>query len=152
MSSARLGRRSPAQWIPHWSYALTLAASLLAVLLLGLVKPLVPDASNLLFDWYQRLEPREPPASPPVRIVDIDDESLARLGQWPWPRSRIAELIGQLRRLEAATVAFDIVLAEPDASSPEQVLRLLPSTPGRALLEQEIGATVSNDSALAKSI
>ena len=44
-----------------------------------------------VFDYYQRLEPRAYQDAP-VRIVDIDDASLARLGQWPWPRSEVAAL------------------------------------------------------------
>ena len=72
-----------------------------------------------------------------VRIVDIDDQSLARIGQWPWPRSKIAELVDRLGS-SAAAVAFDIVFAEPDASSPEQIIRLLPPGPARTAIEMEI--------------
>ena len=45
--------------------------------------PLLPDLSNLVFDWYQRLAPRAWDPQSPVRVVAIDDESLARIGQWP---------------------------------------------------------------------
>ena len=37
-----------------------------------------------VFDGYQRLSPRVAEASV-VRVIDIDDESLSRIGQWPWP-------------------------------------------------------------------
>jgi adenylate cyclase len=137
----------------HWSYGLAVAAPILVIGLLGVAKPpFMPDLSNLLFDWYQRLDPRAWDPDAPVRIVDIDDESLARLGQWPWPRSRIAEIVTRLRALEVAAVAVDIVFAEPDGASPENVLGLLPATPGRALLAQEIGARKSNDALLAEAI
>src|SRR5262245_38061252 len=57
--------------------------------------PILGDLRALVFDQYQRVAPREyKPA--PVKIVDIDDESLKRYGQWPWPRGLIAELLGKL--------------------------------------------------------
>ena len=74
---------------------------------------------NAGFDSYQRWRPRAyEPA--PVRIVDIDEESLGRIGQWPWPRTRLAALVDTLRARGAAVVAFDIVFAEPDRTSPEE--------------------------------
>ncbi len=70
-----------------------------------------------LFDQYQRWQPREY-AADPVRIVDIDEASLARLGQWPWPRTRLAELLDKLMAAGAGVVAFDMIFAEPDQTSP----------------------------------
>jgi len=52
---------------------------------------------NAVFDQYQRWHPR-PYQSVPVRIIDIDEESLRKLGQWPWPRTRLACLIERLRK------------------------------------------------------
>ncbi len=81
----------------------------------------VQTLRNAVFDQYQRWQPRHyKPA--PVRIVDIDDESLRRLGQWPWPRTRIAELTARLQNARAAVIAFDIVFAEPDRTSPKAML------------------------------
>ncbi|MEI9901713.1 MAG: CHASE2 domain-containing protein [Hyphomicrobium sp.] len=50
-----------------------------------------------VFDTYLGLAPRQLDASLPVRIVDIDDASLARIGQWPWPRTRLAEIVEKLQ-------------------------------------------------------
>src|SRR6202042_3057110 len=50
------------------------------------------------FDTFQRIDPRVKTARP-VTIVDIDEASLAKLGQWPWPRTRIADLVNNLTRL-----------------------------------------------------
>ena len=83
----------------------------------------------IVFDTYQRLKPRTYDHNAPVRIVDIDDASLARIGQWPWPRSVLAELLDRLGAAGAATIAMDIVFAEPDRSSPEQAARFWPQTP-----------------------
>ncbi|MGZ6237037.1 MAG: CHASE2 domain-containing protein [Syntrophales bacterium] len=56
-------------------------------------------------------------ASNSIIIVDIDTESLARYGQWPWPRYRIAKLLDKLREMGALSVGVDILFAEPDRSS-----------------------------------
>lgn len=78
---------------------------------------------NNVFDQYQRWYPR-PYADVPVRIVDIDEETLLRLGQWPWPRTRLAELVDRLTRAEVAAIAFDILLAEPDRTSPKAMAQI----------------------------
>lgn len=69
------------------------------------------------FDTLQRLSPREA-ADLPVRVVDIDEASLQRLGQWPWPRDRLAALVDRLQAYGAAVIVFDVLFAEPDRMSP----------------------------------
>jgi adenylate cyclase len=69
------------------------------------------------FDFFQRIDPRQKTARP-VTIVDIDDKSLEKLGQWPWPRTRIADLVTELTRLGAVVIAFDAVFSEPDRLNP----------------------------------
>jgi len=63
----------------------------------------------------------EEPKSGRVAIVDIDSPSLERIGQWPWPRHRLAVLVRQLARSAAAVVAFDVIFAEKDRLSPHSV-------------------------------
>jgi CHASE2 domain-containing sensor protein len=70
-----------------------------------------------LFDAYQRWSPRER-LNDGVVIVAIDEPSLRRLGQWPWPRSQMAALIRQIAAQQPAGIALDIVFAEPDRLSP----------------------------------
>ena len=70
------------------------------------------------FDFFQRIDPRHKTAIRPVTIVDIDDKSLEKFGQWPWPRTRIADLITELTRLGAVVIAFDAVFSEPDRLNP----------------------------------
>jgi adenylate cyclase len=152
MSLFRPRKAGPARF-RNRSYAVAVAAPIAIVALFALTNPpFIPDLRNLLFDWYQRLDPRAWDPQAPVRIVDIDDGSLARLGQWPWPRSRIADIVMRLRALDAATVTLDIVFAEPDSASPERLVGHLPATPGRAMLEQEIGTRKTNDELLAAAI
>src|SRR5271165_5211335 len=69
------------------------------------------------FDTFQRIDPRVKTVRP-VTIVDIDEKSLAKLGQWPWPRTQLADLIANLTNLGAVAIAFDVVFSEPDRSNP----------------------------------
>lgn len=88
---------------------------------------------ELTFDYYQRLEPRQyEPA--PVRIVDIDEASIATVGQWPWPRTRLAEMVRTLTDLGAAVIVFDMVFSEPDRTSPRQLTTTLPADTDTDLL------------------
>ncbi len=94
------------------------------VLLIGLAAmriadpPPVEELRVRTFDTFQLIDPRVKTARP-VTIIDIDEKSLAKLGQWPWPRTRIADLIAGLTRLGAVVIGFDIVFAEPDRLNPD---------------------------------
>ena len=103
----------------------------IAALLLSLViwvRYLDPDvithARNNVYDVYQVLKPREYQPVP-VRVVDIDEESLAEFGQWPWPRGLVAKLVDRLTELGAAVIAFDILFSEPDRLSPNELIQSL---------------------------
>jgi len=93
-------------------------------LLIGLAALRIADPAPVeelrvrTFDSFQRIDPRVKTARP-VTIVDIDEASLAKLGQFPWPRTRIADLITNLTRLGAVVIAFDIVFSEPDRLNPD---------------------------------
>ncbi|MFZ2169821.1 MAG: adenylate/guanylate cyclase domain-containing protein [Methylococcaceae bacterium] len=78
---------------------------------------------NATFDQFQRWQPRVY-RNAPVKIIDIDDESLKRLGQWPWPRTRIAELVSSLQDANPSVIAFDIIFAESDRTSPRSMFDL----------------------------
>src|ERR1700687_662484 len=96
-------------------YALTTESACGVALLAGVVgAPTRAVMQNLVFDQYQRWKPRPYAFDQPVRIVAIDDESLKRLGQWPWPRERLAALVDALKRAGAASVAFDFLFAAKD--------------------------------------
>ena len=101
------------------------------------------------FDFYQVMKPREiPPANEqPVTIIDLDERSLAEVGQWPWPRVKIAELVVGLLNSGAQVVAFDIVFPEADNMNPEFISKTLSG------LDEETKAAIrklpSNDLILA---
>ena len=82
--------------------------------------PLLSQFGLLVFDTYQRVVPRSY-ADAPVRIVNIDDESIRKLGQWPWPRTDLARLTAALTDAGASVVAFDVVFSEPDRLSPARL-------------------------------
>ncbi len=97
--------------------------AVLAVLLaLRALAPAPLERLRLLaFDTFQRTAPRGRPSAPAV-VVDIDEESLARFGQWPWPRNVVADLVRALQDLGAGVIALDIVFSEPDRTSPSRLL------------------------------
>ena len=82
-----------------------------------------------VFDSFNRIKPRPYQKESGVRIIDIDDESLERYGQWPWPRTRVADLLLRLNEMGVATTVFDIVFAEPDRTSPQTVVELWSELP-----------------------
>jgi adenylate cyclase len=123
---------------------------LLALLFLRVTDPLPLEELRLrAFDIYQVVKPRVATMRPVV-IVDIDEPSLRKLGQWPWPRTMVADLITRLTRLGAAAIAFDVVFPEPDRLSPAKAAEAF-----RTLDEEtkdKLRALPSNDQVMADAI
>ncbi|HEX5698882.1 MAG TPA: adenylate/guanylate cyclase domain-containing protein [Rhodoferax sp.] len=135
-----------------FALSLNMLVPMLAVLigaaLLLIDPPLLQTLRYSVFDQFQRAHPRVyQPA--PVRIIDIDEESLARIGQWPWPRSRIAELVERLRRAEVAAIGFDVLFAEPDRTSPKAMLGIW-NLPART--QRSIASLPDHDGLLAAAL
>jgi adenylate cyclase len=103
------------------------------------------------FDSFQLIDPRVKTVRP-VTIVDIDEKSLAdpRLGQWPWPRRRIADLIAALTRLGAVVIAFDAVFSEPDRLNPNIAANTFSDLDETS--REKLRALPSNDQILADAI
>jgi adenylate cyclase len=78
--------------------------------------PLAVFLEGKIYDTFLRAAPR-PPTTGSVTVVDIDEASLAALGQWPWPRYRVARLLEKIRDGGAPVVGLDMVFAEPDRTS-----------------------------------
>ena len=95
-----------------------LAPAILTVALVVYRPGFVAGIDYAAYDVLLRSIPVQP-SDGRVAIVDVDDLSLSRIGQWPWRRDRIAELISRLREQGAAVIALDVVFAEPDRSDPE---------------------------------
>ena len=138
---------------PRLLYALIVGAVIAAALALRIWDPSpVARLRSLVFDTYQQINPRKFDPNLPLRIVDIDEESLKRVGQWPWPRTVLAELVQKLSGNGAAAVGFDIVFPEPDRMSPANALRFWPQSDALAGLRAEVEKLPSNDQVLAEAI
>jgi adenylate cyclase len=101
------------------------------------------------FDLFQVMRPREQTVRPVV-IVDIDEGSLREIGQWPWPRTVIADLITRLRAAGAAAVGFDVIFAEPDRMSPAVAARSFRGLDAET--REKLAALPSNDAVFAEAI
>ncbi|MGC2854049.1 CHASE2 domain-containing protein [Novispirillum sp. DQ9] len=126
---------------------------LVVLLVLLVVRVINPAPVELLrvktFDLYQQLKPRQI-VDRPVTIIDIDERSLREIGQWPWDRRTIAELLSRLLALQPFVVGFDIVFPEPDRMSAALIANTLPG-----LSEEErarLAALPSNDHVLAEVV
>ena len=108
------------------------------------------EMQSLVFDELNAMYPREP--SGQVIIVDIDDDSLLEVGQWPWPRTKVATLVENLTALGAKVIAFDGLLAEPDRSSPRFVSENLPEDDRFKALRSEIAELPDHDEILAETV
>jgi adenylate cyclase len=88
----------------------------LIVAILALYRPsFTARLDDAVYDHTLRWAGTKPP-SDRVVIVDVDERSLARYGQWPWRRDVIARLIARLREAGPSVVALDIMFAERDRS------------------------------------
>ena len=103
----------------------------------------------LVFDTYQKLKPREDTESA-VAVVDIDDESIRQLGQWPWSRTVLASVIDRLAAEGAAAIGLDIILSEPDRTSPALAVAQLENQ-GFQVTYPGSGAELDHDRILAAS-
>ena len=125
------------------------------VLLVGIAALRIADFAPIeelrvrVFDFYQRFDPRVKTVRP-VTIVDIDEPSLKKFGQWPWPRTQLADMVINLANLGAVAIAFDVVFSEPDRLNPDvaaKTMRYLDE-----LTRSKLRELPSNDQILADSI
>jgi len=102
-----------------------------------------------LFDAYQAYLPRERSSAPAI-IVGIDEDSLKLFGQWPWPRTRLATLIQCIAPYEPAAIGLDVIMPEPDHTSPGRVTMWLPQID--ETLRRQLMSLPDNDQLLAATI
>ena len=126
-----------------------------AVLVLLLLLSFIPELRVLtqlrlaLFDSYQTVAPRVRTSAPAV-IVAIDEKSLVELGQWPWPRTMIAELIEAIGETGPAAIGVDVLMPEPDRMSPAKLAGLIERMDAR--LARRLAQLPDNDAVLADSL
>lgn len=113
--------------VPAWGLALLVLA---IAIFIRIIDPSFVEGPRLHgFDAAQRLWPRAVSENGLVQIVAIDEGSLAAKGQWPWPRTLLAELVRRIAAGRPAVLGIDISLTEPDRYSPERVAENLLSLP-----------------------
>jgi adenylate cyclase len=140
------------RWLSRQARRFGLGRAIGLVLLIGFLllrywDPLLVQELRLrTFDFYQVLQPREA-KSRPVVIVDIDEASLKAYGQWPWPRTLVADLVNKLTGLGSLAIGFDVLFAEPDRTSPGVAARSYPGLDEET--RQKLAALPSNDDVLA---
>lgn len=108
--------RNPERRLPLPTTLAGVALTLLGGALCVWSPPLAVSIEGKIYDSFLRSSPHRP-ADGSIVIVDLDESSLERLGQWPWPRYRVARLLERIREGGAAAVGLDMVFAEPDRTS-----------------------------------
>jgi len=126
---------------------------LVLLLLAAVVGVLDPPGLERLrlwaFDAYQQITPRERTASPAV-IVDLDEASLQAIGQWPWPRTVMADLVSRIHQLGAVGIGLDMIFPEPDRMSPGIAARTFRGLDDATLAK--LDKLPSNDEVLADAL
>ena len=121
--------------------------------LLVIVRALDPAVVQSLrlrgFDFLEELAPRKYQRLP-IEIVAIDDKSLARFGQWPWSRARVAQLVDKIAAGKPSVLGVDIIFAEPDRLSPGRLADSDPEIP--ADLVGQLSKLPSHESSLAAAL
>ncbi|MBT7408291.1 MAG: adenylate/guanylate cyclase domain-containing protein [Methylococcales bacterium] len=104
---------------PFWWSLITL----MVVLVLSIAFPSsMIKLKHISFDSFQKIQPRVYQSSN-VRIIDIDDASLAKIGQWPWSRNQLTLMLEKLITMGASVIVFDMVFAEKDRTSPVEMIK-----------------------------
>lgn len=139
--------------VNRWVHFFILFCLLLAALWFGQAETnFRKDLRFIAFDNLNKAYPRHADEENRVIIIDIDDDSLKEIGQWPWPRTVLADIVTNLTELGAKVIAFDGVLAEPDRSSPSRLAENLPDTNNMAELRESLNALEDHDSIFARAI
>ena len=111
---------------PGRAAALALVAGALA---LRVIDPgVITELRVRGFDLVEKVWPRVNDSAR-VAIVDIDEKSLAQYGQWPWPRHLVAELVRRIAKGKPRVIGIEILFAERDRLSPNEIARELPDLP-----------------------
>lgn len=88
----------------------------------------------------------------PIVIVDIDDKSLSRLGQWPWPRNIIGEIVSFVGKGNPKAIGLDIVFAEPDRLSPKRIASAIDLQNMAASCRSDLDSLPDYDKLLAEAL
>ena len=144
------------RWFKHSIYQSGRLTTFLALILLMGVQISQPGILKLLeariFDFYQQAKPRQLLEKSPVVIIDIDEKSIAEQGQFPWPRTIVADLIRRLTEMGVEVIGFDIMWPEEDQTSISKVVNSVPPAALDEATRARLKQLPTNDQILAETI
>jgi len=108
-------------FIKYKNYIIFLILLFFLIVLKTLNPSFIKSVSHLSFDLYQKVFPLNKQTSE-VIIIDIDEKSLGKFGQFPWNRSIFAKILENVSAAEPKAVGFDIFFTEKDKQSPEEII------------------------------
>ena len=102
---------------------------LVFLILIKIINPaFVKSISYLSFDLYQKVFAEKKDSD--VVIIDIDENSLGKFGQFPWNRKVFADILDKINESNPKAIGFDIFFTEKDKQSPDEIIKsygLVPS-------------------------
>ena len=96
---------------------------LLLIIIKFINPPIIKKISFISYDFYQKAFNRGEVKD--VTIVDIDEKSIAKVGQFPWRRDIYSKILYNLNQHSPRAIAFDIVFSEEDRQNPQDLLSQL---------------------------
>ena len=100
---------------------ISLALLLIFFITLKVINPsIVQKISFINYDFYQKVFNRGEVTD--VTIIDIDEKSIAKIGQFPWRRDIYSKILYNLNQHNPSAIAFDIVFSEEDKQNPKDLL------------------------------
>ena len=115
----------------------------------GLSDPFVKQTARLKsFDLIQKYD--TPTLSKDIAIVEIDEKSIAKYGQWPWSRNTIADIVWRLREAGAGVIVLPILFSEADRLGGDTVLSN--ALKGNGVIIAQTGTTQANRNAVPRGV
>jgi len=74
-----------------------------------------------IYDLSKKISTKVTNSESNVVIVDIDEKSLSKLGQWPWPRIMMAQLLNNINSYNPSSIGLDVIFPEKDRTSPTEI-------------------------------
>ncbi len=108
--------------IKYKNYLIFLILLFFLIVLKSINPSFIKSISFLSFDLYQKVFPLQKSESE-VIIIDIDEKSLVKFGQFPWSRSVFAQIIEKVNATDPKAIGLDIFFPEKDKQSPDQIIK-----------------------------
>ena len=134
------------KFFTHWIFSVIILA---IIMVWGYRDPFVKQTARLKsFDLIQKYD--TPTLSQDVAIVEIDEKSIERYGQWPWKRDVMADIIWRLRDAGAGVIVLPILFSEPDRLGGDQ--QLADSIKNNGVIIAQVGTTQTNRNAVPRGV